>query len=151
MPATFVYVPLQGERDQAGNLRVKDPNSPNVGFGSRPFFDLGAFEYIIQIPPVVTAVQAVAMGIATNLYVAGGIAGTNKTPYSIQVKFNERIDPNTINGTSVILQASGGDGIFGNANSPADRNINLSGLLTLIPSPTPCRSTRRASWPTRTP
>ncbi|WP_435005816.1 Ig-like domain-containing protein [Tundrisphaera lichenicola] len=131
--ATFVYVPLQGERDQAGNLRVKDPNSPNVGFGSRPFFDLGAFEYIIQNPPVVTAVQAVAMGIATNLYVAGGIAGTNKTPSSVQVKFNERIDPNTISGSSVILQASGGDGIFGNANSPADRNINLSGLLTIDP------------------
>ncbi len=133
-PATFAYTPLSGERDQLGNLRVKDPNSPNVGFGSRPFFDLGAFEYIIQNPPVVTAVSAVTTVGVSNLYSPGGIAGTNRVPQSIQIKFNERLDPNTINASSVILQASGGDGIFGNGVGPSDRFISLAGLLSFDPN-----------------
>ncbi len=132
--ATFQYAPLQGERDQAGNLRVKDPNSPNVGFGSRPFFDLGAFEYIIQNPPVVTAVQAVvAAGPPVNLYRPGAIAGTNQPPQQIQIRFNEQLDPNTINASSVILQASGGAGVFGDPANPNSRNINLAGLLSFDP------------------
>ena len=135
-PATFVYVPITGERDQAGNLRVKDPNSPNVGFGSRPFFDLGAFEYIIQNPPVVTGRRTPSPPTGdrrpTSTPPAGSPAPTRPRS-SIQVSFNEQLDPNTINGMSVILQASGGDGIFGNGNSPADRFINLSGLLSFDP------------------
>jgi len=134
-PSTYAYAPIFGERDQQGNLRVKDPNSPNVGFGSRPFFDIGAFEYIIQNPPVVTAVQAVVPVPPSpiNLYNPGGIAGTNQIPQFIQVQFNEQLDPTTISGMSVLLLASGGDGIFGNNNSPADRAINLSGKLAFDP------------------
>jgi hypothetical protein len=132
--ATYFYTPLSGERDQAGNLRVKDPNSPNVGFGSRPFFDLGAFEFIIQNPPVVDAVVSVTNTLVTNIYGVGTIAGTNMLPQSIQIKFNERLDPKTINGSDVVLLASGGDGIFGNGNSPTDRIISLAGKLSFNPN-----------------
>ena len=128
--ATYDYEPVVGERDQEGNLRIKDPNSPNVGFGSRPFFDLGAFEYIIQNPPVVDAVDATSTSGTTNIYSVGGIGGINSLPTSIQIKFNEQLNPSTITGMSVILQASGGDGIFGNGNSPSDRTINLTGDLS---------------------
>jgi len=133
--ATYAYSPIQGERDQAGNLRVKDPNSPNVGFGRLPFFDIGAFEYIIQNPPVVTAALANVPIPPTpvNLYTPGGIAGTNQVPTSIQVAFNEQLDPNTITASSVLLLASGGDGIFGNNNSPGDRAISLAGRLIFDP------------------
>ena len=133
---TYAYVPLEGERDQLGNLRVKDPNSPNVGAGTRPFFDIGAFEYIIQNPPIVTAVNATVASTTNpvNLYTPGAIAGTNQPIQSINIKFNEQLDPNTINANSVILLASGGDGIFGNGNSPGDRAINLAGLLSFNPT-----------------
>ncbi len=136
LAGTYAYVPLAGERDQLGNLRVKDPNSPNVGFGSRPFFDIGAFEYIIQNPPVVTAVSATVPNSTNpiNLYNPGGIAGTNQPIQSINIRFNEQVDPNTITANSVILLASGGDGIFGNGNSPADRAINLAGDLSFNPT-----------------
>jgi len=133
-PATFNYAPITGERDQAGNLRVKDPNSPNIGFGSRPFFDLGAFEYIIQNPPVVDAVVSVNNTTVQNIYGVGTVAGTNTLPQSIQLKFNERLDPSTLTGSSVILLASGGDGIFGNSNSAADRVISLAGKLSFDPN-----------------
>ncbi len=130
------YTPLTGERDQLGNLRVKDPNSPNLGFGSRPVFDIGAFEYIIQNPPIVEGINASVANSTTptNLYVPGSIAGTNQPITSIQVKFNEQLDPTTINANSVILLASGGDGIFGNGNSTADRAISLAGKLTFDPT-----------------
>ena len=129
--ASYFYEPLGGERDQAGNLRVPDPNTSNTGgFGSRPYFDLGAFEYIIQNPPVVESVNATNKSGAFNIYTVGGIGGTNTLPTSIQFRFNEQLNPATINGMSVILQASGGDGLFGNGNSPSDRTINLSGKLS---------------------
>ena len=133
-PAVYAYQPITGERDQVGNLRVKDPNSPNIGYGSRPFFDLGAYEYIIQNPPVIDAVAAETTTGITNIYGVGTIAGTNMLPRDIQVLFNERINPATLTGMSVILQASGGDGIFGNNNSPLDRSINLAGKLSFNPN-----------------
>ena len=133
-PAVFAYQPITGERDQAGNLRVKDPNSPNIGYGSRPFFDLGAYEYIIQNPPVIDAVATETTAGITNIYSAGSVAGTNMLPRDIQVLFSERINPATLTGMSVILQASGGDGVFGNNNSPLDRSINLSGKLSFNPN-----------------
>ena len=69
VPGTWLYkpalippgtkgVPGGGQRDQLGNLRVDNPNQPNVGFGSEPFFDIGAFEFIQTFPPHVTAVAA---------------------------------------------------------------------------------------------
>jgi hypothetical protein len=127
---TYAYVPLGGQRDQNGNLRVKDPNSSNVGFGSHPFYDLGAFEYIIQNPPVVDSVVTTSAGstTTTNIYGVGKIAGTNQLPTSIEVQFNQQINPATLTSGSVMLEASGGTGLFdGNAK---DKFINLSGLLS---------------------
>ena len=43
------------------------------------------------------------------------------------IKFNEQLDPTTINAMSVLLVGSGGDGIFGNGN---DVPFNLSGRLS---------------------
>ncbi len=128
--ATYGYLPITGERDQAGNLRVKDPNSPNVGFGSRPFFDDGAFEYIIQNPPVVDAVDSVSnvtgSVVTTNIYGVGTIAGTNQLPQAIQVDFNDPINQATLNGNSVILEASGGDGQLRRADRPDDQSVGAS-------------------------
>ena len=132
--ATYFYQPVTGVRDQVGNLRIPDTKSMHVGAGTRPFFDLGAFEYIAQNPPVVDSVIATSTTGTSNIYGVGSIAGINKLPTSIQIKFNERLDPSTISGMSVILLASGGDGIFGNGNSAADRAINVSGKLTFDPN-----------------
>jgi hypothetical protein len=137
---TFAYAPVTGERDQLGNLRIDDPNKPNVGFGSKPFFDIGAFEYIPFNPPVVTAVAALVSsptspgGItAIPIYQPGSIGGSNQTPLEIVFAFNQPLNPSTINSMTVELQESGGDGIFGNNNSPLDRTINLSGKLSYDP------------------
>jgi hypothetical protein len=132
--AVYAYVPITGERDQAGNLRVKDPLSPNLGYGSKPYFDLGAFEYIVQNPPLVEGVAATTSSGVSNIYGVGTVAGVNKLPTSISFLISERLDPTTINGMSVLLEASGGDGIFGNNNSPLDRFINVSGLTSFDPN-----------------
>ena len=44
--ATFDYEPITGQRDALGYLRVDDPNVPNVGFGSNPCYDIGAYEFV---------------------------------------------------------------------------------------------------------
>ncbi|HWE38007.1 MAG TPA: Ig-like domain-containing protein [Isosphaeraceae bacterium] len=158
LPGSFWYIPIggngplgpmpAGERDQLGNLRIDDPNKPNVGFGSRPFFDIGAFEYIQQFPAHIVDDPASGGGVAAvitnpasptgtsvvNVYKVGGVGGVNKVPQSIQVKFDHELDPNTINGQDVLLEASGGDGIFGNGNSAQDRSIDLTGKLSFDPS-----------------
>ena len=135
--ATFTYAPIDGQRDALGYLRVDDPTTPNVGFGSNPFYDIGAYEYRQLTPPHVTGVTAVVTdatqpsGTRTiNLYSVGGVAGTNLPIQQINIQVDHNLDPNTINGLSVQLEASGGDGIFGNNNSPNDRFINLSGKLS---------------------
>ncbi len=133
---TYWYMPIAGERDILGNLRQKDPNSTNIGFGSRPFFDIGAYEYRTFTPPEVIGVTALVPStipggqpIVTNIYNVGGIGGTLVDPLSITFAFNRQLDPTTISGLSVLLQESGNDGIFGNNNSPLDRFINLQGKL----------------------
>ena len=130
---TFWYTPIQGERDQNGFLRIDDPSTPNIGFGSRPFFDIGAFEYRELFPPRVidvTATIPASNGPRTiDFYAEGGIAGSNVTPLTINIAFNNLIDPLTINDRTVLLQGSGGDGIFGNGNNADDRFYNLSGRL----------------------
>jgi large repetitive protein len=144
---TYAWLPIQGERDQLGFLRVKDPNSSNIGFGSRPFFDIGAFEFRQFFPPHVIAdpttgdgAKAVVTdpksptGTSTiDLYSVGGVSGSNKPIQSIQIAFDAQLDPNTINDKTVILEESGGDGIFGNANSSLDRTIDLAGRLSFDP------------------
>jgi len=62
-----------------------------------------------------------------NFYSTTTLVGANLTPQEIDVQFNQLIDPNTINGLSVQLVGSGGDGIFGNGN---DVTINLAGKLS---------------------
>ena len=133
--ATWSYTPISGERDQNGYLRQDDPSSPNVGFGSRPFFDAGAYEYRKLFGPQVTAVTALLPGGTTpvNIYQPFGVAGTNKSPDSISFTINARLDALTITSRTIILQASGGDGIFGNSNSVNDRSIDLSGKLVYDP------------------
>lgn len=149
VPGSWVYkpalippgtkgVPGGGERDALGYLRVDDPSQRNTGFGSRPFFDIGAFEYRALFPPHVTDVKATvtdpanpsAPAATIPLYKVGSFAGTNKALQTIQVSFDHNIDPNTINGSTVLLQASGGDGIFGNNNTADDKFYNLSGKVS---------------------
>ena len=144
IPGSYWYMPITGERDILGNLRVDDPNKPNVGFGSRPYFDIGAFEYIQQFPAHVVDNPASGGGVAAvvynpnvpgnagdvNIYKVGGTGGINQAPLQLQVKFDQALDPKTINAQDVLLEASGQDGIFGNNNNPNDRFINLSGKLS---------------------
>ena len=135
--STYGYTPILGERDILGNLRVKDPNSPNRGTGSRIGIDLGAYEYIIQNPPKVTSVTAVAAAnsATSNLYQANGIAGTNQYPSQIRVGINERLNAATLSANSVMLVGSGGDGIFGNANDiiyPLINRISFDTATTSI-------------------
>ncbi len=137
----FFYVPISGERDALGFLRQDDPNKGNVGFGSRPFFDIGAFEYRQLFPMHVVDVTATMPGPVANpisptqpnvqrLYVPGGIGGSNVTPVSIRIPLDQKADPATVTDKTVLLQASGGDGIFGNANNSQDRFITLSGKVS---------------------
>jgi hypothetical protein len=139
--ATWAYAPMSGERDLRGYLRQKDPNSPNVGFGSRPYFDIGAYEFRQLFPPHVTAVTATVTspnspgGIATSsIYAVNGVSGVNQTPQYLQFTFDHNLDPNTVNGSTVLLEGSGGDGIFGNNNSPSDKFYNLAGKVSFDPS-----------------
>ena len=107
-PGTYNYTPISGERDQRGYLRVDDPSVANLGAGSSPFFDIGAFEYVQTFPPHVIAATAAytdptsSTGVSIkNIYSVGGIAGTNVAPLNIQIAFDHQIDPNTINSSTV--------------------------------------------------
>ena len=139
---SFAYMPISGERDQAGQLRVDDPNRANVGFGSRPFFDIGAQEYVQLNPPHILTVTAIIDNptisptnpvgplnppiIQVPFYSAGNTIGENQTPHQIIIQFDQRLDPATVNNKTITLTAAGGDGIFDNGN---DRVIDLSGKL----------------------
>jgi hypothetical protein len=133
--ATFAYAPISGERDELGNLRVKDPNSPNVGFGSRPFFDIGAYEYVAFefTPTHVTnfsngqgVIATLPNGTTHDLYVVNGIGSVNQDPTSIQFHFDRLLAPGSITGQSVLLEEAGSGGNFGSGVS----FINLSGRLS---------------------
>jgi hypothetical protein len=149
VPGTWAYKPAfvppatagsagGGERDLLGYFRQDDTSVPNTGFGSRPYFDIGAYEFRSFTPPHVTGVTATvtsSSGTSTvNLYKVGGLAGTNGTIQTIQVAFDSVLDATTITGSTVLLEASGGDGIFGNGNSPADKFYNLTGKLAFDPT-----------------
>lgn len=129
---TFAFTPISGQRSQAGYQRLDDPSTPNVGFGSLPFFDIGAYEYRALTPPQVVGVTALigAATAPTNFYLTTSTASASSTPNKIYVKFNSAIDPATLTSATVLLQESGGDGIFGNANSSNDKYVNLAGKLT---------------------
>ena len=139
LPGAYAYTPISGERDILGNLRQDDPAVPNVGFGSRPYFDIGAFEFRQFFPPEVVPVSTSQDVVATlpdgstrDLYSTSTIAGLNQSPQSIEFKFSHQLDTTTINDQTVLLVGSGGDGIFGNAN---DVSFSLAGnRLTYDPS-----------------
>ena len=137
----FSYIPITGQRDQQGFLRQDDPGVGNVGFGANPFFDIGANEYRILTPPHVTAVGGLVFDNVVPgqldpipIYGVNTYDGTNKSLQLINITFDRLIDPATITNKTVMLQASGGDGIFGNGNSAADRFIDLSGKLAFDPA-----------------
>lgn len=143
----FSYRRIGGERDQDGFLRQDYPGKANVGFGSRPFFDIGSHEYRVLNPPKITAVSALITSQTTpggvkpvDIYAPGGIAGTNQSPKAIQFQFSTLIDPTTIIGSiangTIKLESSGGDGIFENgvtANGLQEKFYDLSGKLAFDP------------------
>ena len=46
VPGSYDYTPITGVRDILGYIRVPDPNVPGVGYGSNPFIDIGAYQYV---------------------------------------------------------------------------------------------------------
>ena len=118
-------------RDILGYIRVPDPNVPGVGFGSNPFIDIGAYQYVNLHPPQVTAVTATvpaptpppARPRSRSTRSAARRAAT-QTPLTIDVTFNEPIDPNTLNGNTVQLEE------LGIAPGTTQQFINLSGKLS---------------------
>ncbi|MBX6312577.1 MAG: hypothetical protein IRY99_06610, partial [Isosphaeraceae bacterium] len=134
---TLTYVPMLGERDQDGFLRQDDPNVPNIGFGSRPFFDIGSHEFRQLFPPhvigvasVVTSPTAPGGAQVVDLYGVGTTKGVNQSPQSILVLFDQLIDPTSINNMSVVLNTAGPDHLLGTSD---DGKIDLSGRLTFDP------------------
>jgi hypothetical protein len=130
---TYNYQPYSGIRDLLGYIRVPDPNVPGVGYGSNPFIDIGAYQYVNLHPPEVTSVTATeasttsSTGSATvPFYTVGGKAGANATPQTINVTFNEPIDPSTLTGQTVQLEE------LGIAPGTTQKFINLAGKLQYI-------------------
>ena len=118
-------------RDILGYIRVPDPNVPGVGFGSNPFIDIGAYQYVNLNPPKVTAVPATESSSSSStgtttvpFYTVGGEAGSNTTPLTISVTFNEPIDPTTLNGNTIQLEE------LGLAPGTKQQFINLAGKVS---------------------
>ena len=126
-PGTYSYVPISGQRDSLGFIRIDDAGVPNTGFGKSPFQDIGAFEYVNLHPPEVTAVTAnlVNQPAPVNFYAVGGKSGANQTPQTINVTFSSPIDPNSINASTVQLEELGVSGAV-----PGPTFISLAGKLS---------------------
>ena len=143
---TWGYTQVEGERDQLGFLRQDEAGRANVGFGSKPFFDIGAFEYRQLFPPKIIDVTAtvgdpIGMGSPSvvNIYNVGG--GPQSGAYlanqyleTIRFRFDRRLDNATVNTQSLILEAAGGDRVFGNANSAQDRQLDLTNRVSYDPA-----------------
>ena len=128
---TYSYQPYTGVRDILGYIRVPDPNVPGVGYGSNPFIDIGAYQYVNLHPPEVTSVTATVSSTTSStgsasipFYTVGGQAGSNTTPLTITVGFNEPINPSTLTGDTVLLQE------MGIAPGTTAKTISLSGKLS---------------------
>jgi hypothetical protein len=128
---TYNYEPYSGVRDILGYIRVPDPSVPGVGYGSNPFIDIGAYQYVNLHPPEVTAVTATESSSTSTtgstsvpLYTVNGKAGSNTTPLTIDVTFNEPIDPSTLTGQTVQLEE------MGIAPGTTQQFISLAGKLS---------------------
>ncbi len=53
---TYNYAPISGQRDILGYIRAPQAGSPGIGYGSNPFIDIGAYQYVNLHPPEVTGV-----------------------------------------------------------------------------------------------
>ncbi len=129
---TYNYAPISGQRDILGYIRSPQKGS-GPGYGSSPFMDIGAYQYVNLYPPEVTAVtETPTSGAApVDFYTLGtSPAGTNQTPWTINVSFSGPIDPNTINANTVLLTDLGS-----NPAAPIDQPINLAGKLSYISDP----------------
>jgi hypothetical protein len=127
VPGTYNYAPISGQRDLLGYIRGPQAGTTGVGYGSNPFIDIGAYQYVNLHPPEVTGVTETPSQGATpvNFYTVGGISGTNQTPYTINITFNGPIDPNSITSDAVKLTDLGS-----NPAQPLDQDINLAGKLS---------------------
>jgi large repetitive protein len=132
VPGWYNYEPITGQRDILGFIRAPQSGNPGAGYGSNPFMDIGAYQYVNLHPPQIISVTQTASAGATptNFYVAGGSSGApsvgaNQTPWTINITFNGPIDPNTITSTTVQLVDLGS-----NPSQPLDQEINLSGKLS---------------------
>ncbi len=128
---TYNYQPYSGVRDILGYIRVPDPAVPGVGYGSNPFIDIGAYQYVNLHPPEVTAVTATEISSSSTtgsttipFYTVGGKAGSNTTPQTIDVTFNEPIDPSTLTGQTVQLEE------MGVAPGTTQQFVSLAGKLS---------------------
>jgi hypothetical protein len=133
IPGTYNYMPISGQRDILGFIRTPQQGS-GPGYGSSPFMDIGAYQYVNLHPPEVTAVTQTPTqgGTPVNFYNVGtSPAGANTTPWTINIFFNGPIDPNTINANTVLLTDLGS-----NPAAPLDQPINLSGKLSYVSNPT---------------
>ncbi|MHB1557116.1 MAG: beta strand repeat-containing protein, partial [Isosphaeraceae bacterium] len=108
------------------------PSVPGVGYGSNPFIDIGAYQYVNLHPPEVTAVTATeasstaSTGSSTTtvpFYSVGGNSGANTTPQTINVTFNEPLDPSTLNSNTVKLEE------LGVVPGTQQQYINLAGKI----------------------
>ena len=134
---TYDYAPINGQRDILGYIRAPQPGSTGTGYGSNPFMDDGAYQYVNLHPPQVTGVTDTPTKGATavNFYTVGGsasqpLSGVNQTPWTINITFNGPISPSTINANTVNLVDLGS-----NPSQPLDQQINLSGKLSYIREP----------------
>ena len=127
VPGTYNFVPTTGVKDIRGLIRIPVPGVPGTGFGNNPFIAIGAYQYVNLHPPEVTAVTATLTPGAppVNFYTVGGLAGANKTPYTINITFNEPIDPNSITPSTVNLVNLGS-----NPSQPLNQPISLAGKLS---------------------
>jgi hypothetical protein len=127
IPGTYNYEPISGQRDILGFIRQPQAGvTGGPGYGSNPFIDVGAYQYVNLHPPEVTGVTETPTQGATpvNFYSVGGISGLNQTPWTINVTFSGPIDPNSITPQDVTLVNLGS-----NPASPLNLPINLAGKL----------------------
>ena len=125
---TYNYEPVTGQRDILGYIRAPVAGTPpGTGYGSNPFMDIGAYQYVNLHPPQVTAVTETPTqgGTPVNFYTVGQPAGANQTPWTINITFNGPLNPSSISASTVSLVDLGS-----NPSQPLDQEINLAGKLS---------------------